>query len=402
MNNVAKKITMHKLYMESDDILNKYSAIYNGYTLDLKKQSLDNLIKGLTQVRDLISNEEVNLPDRVDDRLEQYQKKCHDFAEKHKEKHYLTKEEIDRFFEDGLVYPFKVMDRDDAVAFRCKMEDKVARGKLTYGPFEELESDEWYQKCKELNMRTDIEMRGWNRHFNIPELMDVLSSEPCVKRLASLLGEDVYLWRSQFFPLKLGAAQTSLHQVDDFRYSLGKPPLIARTTELPRIFYNLTLWIALTDVDENSGALVLIKGSHKNIWMTSGLEEKNKFFNNLSIKEIVSGQLINAVGGAAETRFDNAGFAMNILKKIYPNRMDRLEKNMITPRMKAGEAVIFTSCTIHGSHTNQGNEKRLALGGRYAGGSVDIYPDDEYVEDGHFNPVVVSLNKAYLQGLKVH
>ena len=93
---------------------------------------------------------------------------------------------------------------------------------------------------------------------------------------------------------------------------------------------------------------------------------------------------------------------MNVLKKTYPNRMDTLEKQMITPRMKAGEAIIFTSCTIHGSHTNQGNERRLALGGRYAGGSVDIYPEDEYVEDGHFHPVVVHLNKAYTQGLKVH
>ena len=393
---------MHKLYMETDDIFKKYSDIYDGYTLDLKKKSLDNLIKGLTQVRDILSDEEIKLPDKVDDRLEQYQEKCYQFAEKHKGEYYLTKEEIDRFFEDGLVYPFKIMDRDDAVAFGREMEDKVARGKLTYGPFEELESDEWYKKCQELNMRTDIEMRGWNRHFNIPELMDVLSSEPCVKRLASLLGKDVYLWRSQFFPLKPGVAQTSLHQVDDFRYSLGKAPLIAKTMELPRIFYNLTLWIALTDVDENSGALVLIKGSHKNLWMSSAQEEAHKMFNNLSIKEIVSSKLINAVGGVPETRFDYAGFAMNILKKTYPNRMDMLEKNMITPRMKAGEGVIFTSCTIHGSHTNQGNEKRLALGGRYAGSSVDIYPEDEYVEDGHFNPVVVRLNKAYLQGLKVH
>lgn len=393
---------MHRLYLKSDDIFKKYSDIFDGYTLELKKKSLDNLIKGLTQVRDAISNEKINLPDRLDGRLEQYQEKCHQFAEKHKGEHYLTKEEVDRFFEDGLVYPFKVMDRDDAIAFRREIEDKVARGKLTYGPFPELESDEWYQKCQEFNIRTDIEMRGWNRHFNIPELMDVLSSEPCVKRLASLLGEDVYLWRSQFFPLNPGVAQTSLHQVDDFRYSLGKPPLIAKTTELPRIFYNLTLWIALTDVDENSGAMVLIKGSHKNIWMASALEESHKIFNDLSIKEIVSGKLINAVGGSAESRFDNAGFAMNVLKKTYPNRMDTLEKQMITPRMKAGEAIIFTSCTIHGSHTNQGNERRLALGGRYAGGSVDIYPEDEYVEDGHFHPVVVHLNKAYTQGLKVH
>lgn len=393
---------MHKLYITSDELFKKYSEIFDGYSLELKKKSLDNLIKELTQVRDFISNEKINLPDRVDDKLEQYQEKCHHFTEKHTGENYLTKEEIDRFFEDGLVYPFKVMDRDDAIAFRREMEDKVAKGKLTYGPFEELESDEWYQKCQELNMRTDIEMRGWNRHFNIPELMDVLSSEPCVKRLASLLGENVYLWRSQFFPLNPGVSQTSLHQVDDFRYSLGKPALITKTTELPRIFYNLTLWIALTDVDEKSGAMVLIKGSHKNLWLASMLEEYHKLFNYLSIKEIVSGKLINAVGGTPETRFDNVGFAMNVLKHTYPGRMDTLEKNMITPRMKAGEAIIFTSCTIHGSHTNQGNERRLALGGRYAGSWVDIYPEDEYVEDGHFNPAIVPLNKAYLQGLKVH
>ena len=68
---------MHRLYLKSDDIFKKYSDIFDGYTLELKKKSLDNLIKGLTQVRDAISNEKINLPDRLDGRLEQYQEKCH-------------------------------------------------------------------------------------------------------------------------------------------------------------------------------------------------------------------------------------------------------------------------------------------------------------------------------------
>ena len=89
---------MHRLYLKSDDIFKKYSDLFDGYTLELKKKSLDNLIKGLTQVRDAISNEKINLPDRLDGRLEQYQEKCHQFAEKHKGEHYLTKEEVDRFF----------------------------------------------------------------------------------------------------------------------------------------------------------------------------------------------------------------------------------------------------------------------------------------------------------------
>ena len=95
------------------------------------------------------------------------------------------------------------------------------------------------------------------------------------------------------------------------------------------------------------------------------------------------------------------GYTLELKKKS----LDNLIKGLTQVRdaiMKAGEAIIFTSCTIHGSHTNQGNERRLALGGRYAGGSVNIYPEDEYVEDGHFHPVVVHLNKAYIQGLKVH
>ncbi len=90
---------MHNLCIESDDILKKYSEIYDTYTLKLKKQSLDNLIKGLIQVRDSISNEEMDLPDCIDDRLQQYQKKCHEFAEKNKGKDFLRKEEIDHFFE---------------------------------------------------------------------------------------------------------------------------------------------------------------------------------------------------------------------------------------------------------------------------------------------------------------
>lgn len=82
----------------------------------------------------------------------------------------------------------------------------------------------------------------------------------------------------------------------------------------------------MIDVDENSGVMVLIKGFYKNIWMVFVLEEFYKIFNDLSIKEIVFGKLINVVGGLVEFRFDNVGFVMNVLKKIYLNWMDMFEK----------------------------------------------------------------------------
>jgi hypothetical protein len=87
-------------------------------------------------------------------------------------------------------------------------------------------------------------------------------------------------------------------------------------------FFSLNIWIPLHDVDENNGAMWIVKGSH---------------------------------------RIDNTVRGAGILFPNYQPHFEALKPHMTSFSMKAGEALIFYHSTIHGSPFNQSKSPRKVI-----------------------------------------
>ena len=87
---------------------------------------------------------------------------------------------------------------------------------------------------------------GMYRALQYPKLEKLLSRPEITQRIASLLGNDLICWRSQFFEKPPGAKGTFWHQQGRFRELSKKPKLIA-PAGVDDAMVQLTAWVALTD-----------------------------------------------------------------------------------------------------------------------------------------------------------
>ncbi len=136
-----------------------------------------------------------------------------------------------------------------------------------------------------------------------------------VPAMRQLIGEDVIFWFSQFVTkLPDGNTQKSefpWHQ--DNGYSMGVTPAT-----------NITVWIALDDVDEQNGCVYVVPGSHK-----QGLLDHSQSADSWHLKIDVEGDGVPAI-------------------------------------LKAGEAVAFTGLTLHRSKLNLTDQARRGFFVEYA------------------------------------
>ena len=97
-----------------------------------------------------------------------------------------------------------------------------------------------------------VSRRDW--HLVARPIYDLCSQPAIVERLASLLGPDILLWRTQMFYKKPGDGATLWHQdynvPGPFRVPSIDPPV------------TITAWIALDDATIENGCVELIAGSH--------------------------------------------------------------------------------------------------------------------------------------------
>jgi non-heme Fe2+,alpha-ketoglutarate-dependent halogenase len=306
---------------------------------------------------------------------------------------FLQEKEIDFFNDNGYIPPFKVVSREEALALNPVIREKVMSGNIVYGPFPDMDHDERKIKMDKAGLRDDIEARSWNRHFNVPEIYGLFARNEITHRLASLFGDDVVLWRSQLFPVSSGGKGTALHQVTDFRFAMNKVVLQPKV-DVPKSLINLTVWMALNDVDETNGAMILIAGSHKNNRFEQYGINIKYYLTQLALRDQWQMLFVRSVSNDAHARFD--------LMNLYRKNVEKLDSTLFpedrfrTIRMRAGEAIIFTSRTTHGSHGNTAQHERLALGGRLTTPKVGVYPEKgEYKEVNHFQPLTPVLLDKY-------
>lgn len=152
--------------------------------------------------------------------------------------------------------------------------------------------------------------RKHNRHLDCRLIFGLASSPAIVNRMAALYGPDLLLWRTNFFVKDPGAKRIPWHQ--DFNYWPLEPPVI------------VSAWIAIDPATVENSCLQVLPGSHRKV--------------------------IPHIKAGADMFFNEMGD-----DRYYdPDRAVNLE-------MAPGEFILFNERTLHHSHPNQSDKRRIGL-----------------------------------------
>ncbi len=139
----------------------------------------------------------------------------------------LTEAEIERYDHDGFHFPIRVMPREEALAYRAKLEAYEAE---TGGPIQS-------------NMRHKVHLLfGWaNELVRHPKILDAVED---------IIGPNILCWATNFFIKEANdPGFVSWHQ--DATYWGLEPDDV------------ITAWLAMSDAPVESGAMKFVPGSHK-------------------------------------------------------------------------------------------------------------------------------------------
>jgi non-heme Fe2+,alpha-ketoglutarate-dependent halogenase len=138
----------------------------------------------------------------------------------------LSKAEIERYREEGFLSPIRVMSKDEALAYRRRLERFEAG---TAGP---LKGD--------LRHKSHLLFTWLAELVRLPRILDAVED---------LYGPDLLCWSSNFFiKERANPAYVSWHQ-DSTYWGLSKPDVVSA-------------WVAFTPANTGNGAMRVIPGSH--------------------------------------------------------------------------------------------------------------------------------------------
>ncbi len=348
----------------------RQSPLTRGQNLWLKSSAaFALLLKYLVQLRQIAGWQNTSTVD--DARGYRIQTKGSSFRDTHGG-FYLSREEVQHFERTGILGPFDVMGKEEAeaVAIRAtELHDSNFDGKISIG-------DQIAPVMRKYDLWS-INYGGMFQALRCPELASVLSHPAITHRLASLLGDDVILWRSQFFEKKPRSEGTFWHQTGTFRENSKVQKLVPLNGTDPSLV-QLTAWVALTESTIPNGCLRFIPGSFED-----GRFEKMAYelFDNCfgALRGLSFEELLNGIWSLKFTtgNFTKAQFLFDVIVKQIP---DLFENAVIEDvEMKPGQCIIFTSMNMHASYPNVTTDMtRLALAGRYTTNDVKVTP----VHDG--------------------
>ena len=164
--------------------------------------------------------------------------------------------------------------------------------------------------------------------------MDLASHHAIVDRMVSLYGPDLLLWRTNFFVKQPGSKRIPCHQ--DFNYWPLEPPVIC------------SAWIAIDPATVENSCLQVITGSHRKV--------------------------IPHVKATEDTIFNEMGD-----EKYYDS------EEAVDLEMKPGEFILFNERTLHHSHPNTSDKRRIGLAIRVILPFVTVLKSDS---PDHVIPVI--------------
>ncbi|MEC4805079.1 MAG: phytanoyl-CoA dioxygenase family protein [Jaaginema sp. PMC 1079.18] len=219
-------------------------------------------------------------------------------------------------------YCFKVVDSESQVYSFSKGEYSFQEGKrknALLGGYDKLTEENKKYFSGRLNLM--------DRHLDSPKLLQLLKRPEIVERCAQILGENLIVWRSQFFTKTPRKPGTTWHQANVWLFDNFKEP-VAHPVDIEEIS-QLTCWIAITDVNKENGCMKIIPGSHKEIYPI-----------NIDRSENVN-NIYGFIGGTMDYPTESAP-------------VDYIE-------MKAGQFYFFSERAIHGAVENKTDQSGLAL-----------------------------------------
>jgi chlorinating enzyme len=283
----------------------------------------------------------------------------------------MTEAEIRGFWDRGFAGPFKLLEPEQMRAVAPRLWRLWESESRTYPPnsYKYVGSKVKSADSTELDNET-YARKGLNardKHLEDDELMSLYAHPAIVERMAQLLGPNLLLWRSQFFPKYPGMGGTGWHQATSYLNETFRTATL--TPRNLRKLFQLTAWVAVTDSTIKNGCMRFIPGTHREL-LPMEVEEYDlvKHANNKS------------------DRFGT---------KVMRPALGDFEKRAVNMEMKAGEFVIFSERTMHGALPNTTtDDARLGMSARYIAPDVKIH-----------NPWVLGeggLSIAYLQVQKLN
>jgi non-heme Fe2+,alpha-ketoglutarate-dependent halogenase len=289
----------------------------------------------------------------------------------------LSQEELSKFETDGFIGPFDAFLKPDEVA---ELRDY----------FEEV-----------MTNRPDHPLYGRfsvrDYHLVNPQVKALFTNPAIVDRLASLAGENLALWRSKLFYKPAGGGELGWHQ--DWGYFNGeeigndKPSLLPMSMDHG---WDLAVWMALDDIAFDNGPLRFTRGSHKKRYPIEMVPmPKSAFFHDPFIgvddpAEIVelarrSRLVLDVDTSRLFDGVDTNTLTIEGTRRIVQERLSRQKaaitlpfdcdpSDIVTVLPKAGEFVIFTERTMHGSLPNTSARSRIAINCRVTTTDTLIYP----------------------------
>lgn len=235
------------------------------------------------------------------------------------------------------------------------------------GPIKLYEEAQAAELIREIRIRNQDTSRAqydnsvnYDRHFDIPELSRHVTHPTIVKYLTAILGPDVLLWRTEWFPKFPGSKGTEWHQVRDYSYANGVPQLLPTAGDW-NAYIDITVWSTFTPATGETGCMRFVRGS-----------QREEIFD--EHKATASGRKDGYDVAYANTGFFGYNFSDFAIDPDWKPR----DSDVAEIEMRPGEAVIFTASCVHGSLPNiTKRETRFAIAGRYVPTHVRVYPDQD-------------------------
>jgi len=208
----------------------------------------------------------------------------------------LSPEEVALFHRQGFLGPFQLCTAGKMCAMAPKLEQVLA----SQGPA--------LEPCL-------------FRHFDSPLAHELCSHPAVTERIASILGPELLLWHSRFFPKPPGDIEVPWHQ-DGHYWPLD--PVV-----------NVSMWLAIDHATRDNACLQVFPGSH--------------------------GERIPHVEYQSEGRFR---------MRADPACLPKAEP--LSLEVKPGEFILFDAWLLHASAANHSTKRRLALSVRFTVPGVEI------------------------------
>lgn len=246
---------------------------------------------------------------------------------------FLSAGELERFHLNGFLGPYTLCSPGEMAALRPAIVGLLDPENRTSGLPGMISALNPYMRG------------GFGRHHQNRFLFDLANAAAITRRVSGILGEDLLLWRTMFFPKPAGEKSIPWHQ--DFDGWEIEPMLVT------------SCWLAIHDTTPENGCIEVLPGSHRKLY-----------------------PLIPSSPDVMD------GFA----QMSDPDTFD--DGNRVSMELKAGQFFLFNERVLHRSGTNTTDSMRLGLAMRYIPPLVRILdPGDRAIllngtDKFHFNELV--------------